>query len=237
MKKLFLICLSLIFLTTPAVIRTAYARNEYMRVIDNDTAFYRSEDLSERVFYLPYTYYVKLDSVNGNVAHIECSVKGGALIIDGYAEYDKLFADDLSVENPYPDITLKTCRSAVLYSDRTLKNAVQYVFSDRELYYYGNETDDGGNNVYFVGYNGRLGYVAESDVYPFAVPNHPNPLTFIKEDEKPPEEDKPDSVGTESLRIVIIALLAASGLISLLIIVRKKDTATAVTFYDDNDYE
>lgn len=213
----------------------------YMRVITEDTPFYSDKSGTDLLFYLPYTYYVRILSADTVMAHIECYGDNGSLTLDGYAPVDMLFDDGLSVTTPYPTVTVRTANATVLYSDSTLSSALQYIFAERNLIFYGKAEGENGINLYCVGYNNRLGYVAETDIYPFVLPMHPNELTFL-ETEQPPDDNKtePSKDGSDlySLRIVIIACLISAGVIALLVALRIKPKAeTAVSYYDENDYE
>lgn len=213
----------------------------YMRVITDDTPFYSDKNGTDLLFYLPYTYYVKILNADTVMAHVECYGDNGSLTLDGYAPTDMLFDDGLSVTNPYPAVTVRTANSTVLYSDSTLSSAVQYIFAERNLTFYGKTEGENGINLYCVGYNNRLGYVTETDIYPFVLPTHPNELTFL-ETEQPPADNKtePSDDGSDlySLRIVIIACLISAGVIALLVALKRKPKAeTAVGYYDENDYE
>jgi hypothetical protein len=75
------------------------------------------------------------------------------------------------------------------------------------------------------------------------MPNHQNQLTFIKP-EDPPVEEFPKNPQTShndatlSIKIIVIACLVFSGIVGLIFAIKHKPTsASAVTFYDENDYE
>ncbi len=219
-----------------------YAKAEsgkYLRVITEDTAFYKSTDDNVPLFYLPYTYYVKPLNVVGIYTHVECYGHGGTAALDGYVLTDQLFDDGLTVINPCVVLELTTATTAVLYKDSGLTEPVQYLFAERKLKYYGS-LNYGEQMIYYCSYNNRLGYVKESDVYPFSIANHPNELTFLPKD--PPEKTDQPSVSESSdlfaLKIVIILCLIFAGIVGLVIAFNKKPLkAAATSYYDDNDYE
>ena len=217
----------------------------YARIITEDTPFYRDKEGLNLLFYLPYTYYVRVLDDSEPLSHVECYGLGGTAAIDGYVPSAMLFYDGLSVKNPYADVKITATSTTVLYSDRLLTQAIQYIFDGRMMNYYGTLpiTDD--VNAFYVSYNDRLGYVKESEVLPFTIPNHPNELTFIEPEDpvtEPPETDGEDGKTTDGggfdLRILIIACLAFAGIIALFIVFRKKPSArVAAGYYDENDYE
>ena len=247
MKKIliFLAILISVFFSTYPSIKTVNAENSYLRVITEDTPFYSDKNGEELLFYLPYTYYVKILEYHNEYAHVECYGKN-SVAIDGYVPKDMLFYDGLPVINPFLDVKINTSIPAVLYADKTLKTAIQYVFPSRELDYYGvfkGETE----NLYFVGYNGKLGYVRESEIIPFVIENHPNELTFIEPElpttEEIPQETPKDTGGNNTdysgLRIAIIVCLCVAGIIALFVAIKKKPDTSQVAsgYYDENDYE
>ncbi len=215
----------------------AYSDGEYLRVITDDTPFYKNSNDTFPLFYLPYTYYVKVLGENGGFIHVECYGDGNTPAMDGYVPKDYLFSDNLSVSSPFVVLDVTTAKTAVLYSDFTLSTPVQYIFSDRTLHYYG-KYFCGEEIIYFVDYNGKLGYVKESEIFPFSIPNHPNELTFLAP-EPTPEQPPPQTQNSEnSLKIIIIASLIFAGIIALIFAFGKtKAKGVAVAYYDDNDYE
>jgi hypothetical protein len=136
-------------------------------------------------------------------------------------------------------LEITTANTAILYADSALTEPLQYLFADRELKYYGS-IKVGEQNVYYVSYNNRLGYVRESDVFPFSIANHPNELTFIIPEE-PPIVEQPQITEEQdffTLKMVIIACLIFAGITALVVALNKKpNKSVAVGYYDDNDYE
>lgn len=247
MKKpfLFLILILLFggFIFQPLSIKTAYADVTYLRVINQTTPFYSKPTDVEPLFFLPYTYYVKVIDFGEEYTHVECKKSGSAPAIDGYVPSSMLFDDGLSVIEPYVNLNVKTATTALLFEDCSLTTPLQYVFPDRELSYLGEYVNQAGFMVYYVSYNNRLGYVKEADVYPFSIPNHPNELTFIVEEPPVEEDEQPtlpttDSDSLLSIKILIIASLLFAGIVALVFAIKRKPSnAQAVTFYDENDYE
>lgn len=244
-KHITIIALSILILLTQTAfssINKTHASAVYQRVITEDTPFYKNVTDVSPLFYLPYTYYVKVLSENNGFMHVECYGTNGSPALDGYVPSGVLFNDGLTVINPYLTLTVTTAKTAVLYEDSSLTNAVQYLFSDRELQYLGAYPTPQGN-IYYVGYNGRLGYVKEEAVIPFTITNHPNELTFITPEEPPEEppvkdDETPIAEDYFEIKIIIIACLIFAGLIALFIALKQKPkTNTAASYYDENDYE
>ena len=225
-----------------ADIKTVNAKSPYLRVINDETAFYSDEGGENLLFYLPYTYYVKIISEGVDYYHVEYGGEGNLLAIDGYVLKDALFDDALSAETRFPQLVITTANATVLYSNVQQTLSEQYVFSARQLNYYGNVTSENGEILYFVEYNNRLGYVKESEIIPFTVPIHPNPLTFIPEPEPAPptnstapETTKPQ---TETLRYAIIGCLIFAGIFALIISIKNKPQKLPNGgYFEENEYE
>jgi len=226
--------------------RVAFADSSYMRVITEDTPFYKNITDSSPLFNLPYTYYVKVLSENNGFMHVECYGEGGLIALDGYVPSDMLFDDELNVSSPYLSLKITTAKTAILYDDSALNTPSRYVFAERQMQYFGSLTTSQGI-IYYVGYNDRLGYIKEDDVMPFTITNHPNELTFIVPDEPKDEpainEENEQTITpvTEDffeLKIIIIACLIFAGLIALFIALKQKPkSSTAASYYDENDFE
>ena len=231
-KKLKFVFISLLIALSifPTATSVKAENNEYYRVIDSTTPFFQDLDTTELLFYLPYTYYVKVLGVSNNVAHIEYGNTG----IDGYTYFDKLFLETQEVLNPYPTLTLKTNETTLLYADKSLSKSLMYIFPDRTLDFYG-RVDYQNEYIYLVSYSGKLGYVKESALYPFSLENHPNPLTFL-----PSESPKPTPQENRLLtpfRIVIISCLLLAGIIALIISFKSKKSPNKIGDYYEEDFE
>ena len=219
--------------------QTVKADYVYARIITTDTPFYKNADDTLPLFFLPYTYYVKILGVKGEFTHVECYGDGNTATIDGFVPTAYLYEDGLPVENPFVVLELTTVDTTVLYEDAMLSVQSQYVFANRSMQYYGSYLIDG-ETVYFVGYNNRLGYVKEQNVFPFSIPNHPNELTFLTPDspnEQPTETITNSGENFFGIKVAVIVCLLFAGIIALFVALSKKPTQNPVAFYDDNDYQ
>ncbi|MBQ7339514.1 MAG: hypothetical protein IJW43_01520 [Clostridia bacterium] len=242
MKKFILFLLigfTAIAILTP--INKANAQSQYLRVIDDNTPFYTNEFSSSPLFYLPYSYYVKVIGENGDFYHVEYCGENGINGLDGFVPKTKLFDDSQSSSSYYPNVTITTSSNAVLYADSSLLNSIQYIFPDREVKYYGSLYQADNTLIYFVSYNDKLGYIKESALLPFEIPLHPNPLTFLDTPEEPEEtpetpEIKP-SADVSSIKIAIIVSLSFAGLFAIFIAFKNKPTKSNSSYYEETDYE
>lgn len=243
MKKLTVFIIILAAITQlfylPQAVFAEETPTEYLRVITEDTPFYRNATDSQPLFYLPYTYYVKSLGTFDEFTHVEVYGGDGKAALDGYVPTAFLFQDGQAVSSPYLHLKIFTSQTAVIYEDLSLSTPAQYVFADRELTYYGSMLTEQGK-AFFVSYNNRLGYVKETEVYPFAIQNHPNDLTFLSPDLPEENLSQPSSNNRDffSLKIAIIACLLFAGLIALFVALRPKlPQINNSDYYDENDYE
>ena len=239
--KTFLVATIIILCFAPINLNSVSATtNTYLRVINENTPFCLDEQATTPIFYLPYTYYVKVLRATTYSLHIECYGKGTTKI-DGYVPLNTLYEDGLSTVSPYLDLEITTCASTPLYSDYEQTNRVMFIFSNRTLNYYGKIENSANKIMYFVGYGNQLGYVSEDALFPFSVPIHPNELTFLEKDEPTIEETPntlPPSEDFFSLKIVIIVLLVFAGVIALFVAFTNKNRKNITTvYYDENDDE
>ncbi len=216
----------------------AFAQSEYRRVINDTTPFYKSPLDENPLFFLPYTYYVKVISQNDNFCHVEINGENGQTGIDGFVPTEQLFYDGQEVLTPYLNLSITTVGTTVLYADATLSSPLQYIFADRTLLYFG-ERQSLNSKIFYVAYNNKLGYVKESDILPFIINNHPNKLTFLT----PPENEKnQDDLQLEdnffNLKTIIIVCLLLAGLFALFIALSNKNSNTKkMNYYEENDYD
>lgn len=241
MKKFYLslvIIISLIIFI-PTNNKTTYAdiQTEYRRVLDDTTPFYKNVYDKEPLFFLPFSYYVKIIGHSGEYYHVEIHGDNGQVAIDGYVPSKMLFEDNLPVISPYLKLTITTAYTAVLFADQGLLNPIQYIFSERTLYYYGEIISEQGK-LFYVGYNNKLGYVKESDVYPFIIQNHPNDLPFSSPDSATQDLTATADNDFFGLKSIIIACLIFAGAIALFITLKNShDKQKNLNYYEENDYE
>ncbi len=215
---------------------TVYAEelSTYKRVVTTDTPFYLDQNKTQILFYLPYTYFVKILEDLGELTHIECY--GNSLPkVDGYVPTNALLKWDTTPQNPYPDLTLTTNKACILYSDNALTKSIHLIFANRELSFIGVYHQVGQENAYMVYYNEYIGYVKESDLLPFEMPLHPEPMPS-GEKEEGVEISTPSFTTNSILRYAVIGCLLLAGIIALIFSLRKKNKPTSV-FDGEADYE
>ena len=237
-KLLLLLSFSLYFMQSFCLVNVAKAQTiqEYKRVINETTPFYSNVLDKTPLFYLPYTYYVKILDEIGDFSHVEICGDNGQIAIDGFVPTQMLFFDGQQVVYPYLNFNVKTLDTTLLYLDAELSTPSQYIFADRELTYYGEFLSEQGK-VFYVSYNNRLGYVKETDIYPFTIENHPNELTFLPKEDPIGESVKPNNQDFFSIKYIIIACLIFAGFFALFVALKNKNKSQKFDYYEENDYE
>ncbi len=211
--------------------------SEYLRVIDNSTPIYRDKNGQDFLFYLPYSYYVKVIEEYSTLLHVECFGGQNAPLIDGYVPKDKLLSEPSPTRLPYLDCTVTTFSATVLYQDALCTKPLRLIFADRTLGYYGSVGED--TFIYFVCYMGDTGYVKEDTLTPFQVPVHPDPIT---QESVPLPDDKQNlttnvAPNYNGLKLAIIVCLLMAGVIALFSVIKRKPNAnTCVTLCEEDDY-
>ena len=226
-----------VFFTNPIPV---YAQEiEYKRVVNEKTPFFIDEKGESTLFFLPKSYYVKVLSSNEDFLHVECFGSGGTPMIDGYVEKNSVIDCNSAVVSPFLSLQIKTANSCVLYQDSSLTQNLQFLFKDRELFYYGNAISANGQNLFLVYYNGKIGYVKESDVYPFSVPSHPEPLNVQNSTNSSTQTEVLNASPQQQLnglKTAVIVCLFLAGIIALCMVLKKKDkSSSSLTYLDDDN--
>lgn len=239
-KKLAAALLAALILIAPAVPRKTYAAAKYGRAITENVGFYKNPDATGLLFYLPYTYYVRITEEGAAVSRAELFYAGGATpVIDGYVYTDTLYYESAEPVSPFYELTLTTASTAPFYADSACVNVLRYIFENRKLSCYGSVPGTGGV-MYFVEYNGQLGYVKEENVMPFTFTKHPTPLPEpeIPDDPVPEEPAKTGKSGlSKGLKIAVIVAVSLAALTILAYALKPEKKHKEAAFYDDNDYD
>lgn len=241
MKKLFpLVLFLLITLSVQPVSVRAENETAYLKINAEKAAFYLDDERTSLLCYLPYTYYVRLIEETQNSYHVEIGAETLPKI-DGYV--DKLsFINDGKTDfsSPYPFLTLTTETTAVLYDDCLLTKPVQYLFKNRSMNYYGYYIDAKGDYCYYVSYNGKLGFVKESELTPFTIAKHPNSIVTtetVPTTTEPFEQEQENSNDAFGIKIAVYVCLGLGGIIALVVAIKPVKRKKETRYYDENEYE
>lgn len=209
---------------------------KYGRAITDDVGFYKDSSATKLLFYLPYTYYVKILDEGLAVCHVEIySTNSLTPSIDGYVYTDQLYFDDLNPINPYYEQELITLSVTPFYENSSCEKILRYVFENRSLRLYGYLKDLNGSYLYFAEYNGAIGYVKEEYVTPFSFTFHPNPLPQPEIPDEPTDTTQTENGnGVNALKVGIIISLCLA-VVCIIAFTIKPEKRRHVDDADDNE--
>ena len=242
MKKLLHIISAVLFALLPLIGNTAKAeQTEYMRVLSSDAYVYADYDLTEKLFAIPSSYYVKIESTNSTAARVTYGDGLGCPVIMGYMDLSDLTMPIVSPEKPYSVIKVSTDKSDILFNDLDLERPYFNVPSGEIMHYYG-EIKTADKTLCYVYYNKKLGYVDKACLNPFTISPNQDP---IAEPEPPPEEEAPtngenitevNAALGENLQVLIIvgiSIVCISVVYFLFKPSKNKVSEETKEFYDD----
>ena len=181
----------------------------YMRVLKDSAIIYSDSNLTEALFQIPKTYYVKVENSLGSVYKVSYgNDDSGVPKIYGYMKQDDLTKASTEPSNPFYIIKVSTDKSDILFNDYELKNPYFNLPKNEVMYYYGDlKVED--NLLCYVYYSKKLGYVDKTCLNPFSVTPNQDP---IESEQAPPtteiETEQEINVSTsslgENLQLIII---------------------------------
>ena len=242
MKKLliFLFSVYVLGLITLIPINNYKADSEtYMRVLQNDVYIYSDNNFTNKLFEIPYGYYVKIENVNGNTVRATYGSNNEDYpVIMGYAKLDELTEIDYIPTKPFTVIKVSTSISDVLFNDPNLSKAYFNVPENTFMYYYGKYKSPSGSNICYVYCNNKLGYFDTACLNPFTVPDSPdviNPPEKNEDKEPSPQEEnkKSDSLPAESLQIIIIVGLSVISISIVYYLFKPSKQKTEKQFFNE----
>ena len=215
MKK-YLALLATLYITffnisIPNISVSASSNETYLRVVKENVYIYSDSNFSCRLFEIPYSYYVKVESIQNNVVKATYGLEGQDYpFIIGYLKLEELEEVFTVPTNPFSTIKVSCLSSDVLFNDVGFKKAYFNVSENTFMVYYGKYVKENGNEVAYVYCNNKLGYFDKNSLNPFTVPLHKDPI----ETESPTADEndnKNDGANTnvstmpaENLQVLII---------------------------------
>lgn len=250
MKKLFALFFALLLTALPLAGVTAAhaAETKYGRALHADIGFYKDNAGSELLFFLPYSYYVKVLVEGEPYSLVEChNADGKTTKIVGYVLTENLYFDGTLPMNPYLDLAVSLRRDAFLYSDRNCTEKLTKLFyNDKNLNndlfrYYGYAYDAAGEMVYYVEFFYDYGYLKADDAFSFTVPNHPEPIPTFDPVEPDPPETNTDVIqangGISGMQIAVICCIVLAGIFVVAFLFRPSPKKKRDTYFDESDYD
>lgn len=216
-KVLFTILISLIIISLSILsfkpLNAIAAETVYLRVLVNDAYLYGDADLTQKIFKIPYGYFVKAENVGSTLTRVVYGDDDGEYpVIMGYMKTSDLKSVNIIPVKPFAVFKVSTATSDILFNDGKLKKPYFNVNADTFMYFYG-EYDGETSSLCYVYCKNKLGYVDKSCLNPFTVPTSPDEIVTepeIKNDDKKDDEtvttDNSNAFNLgENLQIIIIA--------------------------------
>ena len=183
---------------------------DYLRVLNSSAYVYDTSALTNKIFCVPYGYYVKVENVGSESVRVTYGNDDSDYpVIMGYMYLDDLTTVTTPPTKPFSVIKVSTASSDILFNDSSLKKAYFNVPADTLMYYYGDFTVDN-KKLSYVYCNNKLGYIDTACLNPFTIPESPDeiilPTPEVNENESevtPESNNQTVNVG-ENLQIIII---------------------------------
>ena len=182
----------------------------YMRVLSQSAIIYADQNLTEPMFEVPKTYYVKVESKSNST--IKVSYGDGSKdcpVIIGYMKESDLSPALTEPTTPFAIIKVSTDTSDILFNDVELKTPYFNLPKNEVMYYYG-EIESGDRILCYVYYSKKLGYVDKSCLNPFSITPNPDPIeteTVLPENNEQEVTTQPSQNAFmlgENLQVIII---------------------------------
>lgn len=203
----FLLAINIFSIKTTAT----YSYSEsYYRVLNENVFIYSTSNFDKALFKIPYSYYVKVESINGNVARVVYgSDQDTYPVIMGYMKVEELSTSQITPLNPFAIIKVSTAVSDILFNDVDRKKAYFNVPKETFMIYYGEVLDENSNPLCMVYCNNKLGYIDKNCLNPYNVPLNTDAIpTPDSEEPSTPTDttvnEPPSAFLGENLQIVII---------------------------------
>lgn len=241
MKLIKLLLTAIIFLVISNGVSVHANENEYMRVLTDTAYVYADYDLTEKLFAIPNSYYVKIESRSSSSARVTYGDGVGCPVIMGYMNLADLTEPIVTPEKPFNVIKVSTDKSDILFNDLELERPYFNVPSGEIMHYFG-EIKSSDKTLCYVYYNKKLGYVDKECLNPFNIPPNQDPL----EELTPPPETAPEVDGEnvtevdgtlgENLQVLIIvgiSIVCISVVYFLFKPTKNKIAEETKEFYDE----
>lgn len=233
-KRIALILLAILIAPTHLVSASAIT---YARVLKDGAYLYADQTFKTPVFEVPNSYYVKVESANGQAVRVSYNVTGDSPVIFGYMKSEDLTATDHIPTNPFAVIKVSLDVSDVLFADYNQKSPLFNVNQNEILVYYGKITVND-KKLCYVYYGAKLGYVDESSLNPFTVPPNSDPLPKPETPETPQNPTISQNKGLgEALQIIIIIGISVISISIVYFLFRpqKNETHEETGFLTDDE--
>lgn len=245
MKKLLLCFATILYSIFSFLIpdKVCAQTESFSRVLDDSTVIYSDSALSEPLFVLPYSFYVKTEEIYSSCVKVCYGFADGITPqIIGYISIDKYNPVDYEPKNPYCTISVITKYSDVLLSNLELKRAYFNVGANTNMTLYGEIQGKNGNTFVYVYYNCKLGYLEKSNLNPFVTPINSDPIISDTPDPVVPTSDTKNTESglDDNLQIVLIIGISVVSVSIVYFLFKpaknkpyKKEESSALTFDEE----
>ena len=218
----------------------------YLRVLDTDVYVYSDAELTNKIFKLPYGYFVKAENVGSESTRIVYGEDNGDYpVIMGYVKTSKLKSVNVQPTKPFAIIKVSTEVSDILFNDGELKKAYFNVPAETFMYYYGDYINESATLCYVYCKN-KLGYIDKSCLNPFYVPDSPDEIVTDTNTEnnddtlaenQPTNDNQSSSNIGENLQIIIIVGISIISISVVYFLFKPSKTKTPEEYATDLEEE
>ena len=243
------VIITYVTLPTVCVVKpTAGASACYAMAVNDQVVFYADASGKFPRFFVDKGYFVYVTDIVGDFARVNY-MEGfeNAPSLEGYVKTVDLSFFDKRVSSPYPDVTLFAAADAVTFADAEMTKPRTVIPINAQVRYYGAYVS-GGNRLYYVYYQGYVGYVSASAFNEVYIEPHPEyvaltsptsadaPVASAQSDDgNASSVDKAQKDATDPTAVIIITLLVIVGLVVLYLIIRPDRLGGAKTVSRDDD--
>lgn len=218
------------------------ANENYLRILVENAYIYSDINLTNKIFEVPYGYFVKVENNGDGIARVVYGEDGNNYpVIMGYMNSLELTEVIESPTKPFTVIKVSTEISDILFNDGELKKAYFNVPEETFMYYYGDYTSDT-KNLCYVYCKNKLGYIDKSCLNPFTVPESPDKI-YIEEpkDSNDNEDDKTTDKASpyigENLQIIIIVGISVISISVVYFLFKPSKSKTTTEYQENSDDE
>ena len=227
LKKLFIYLIIFACISFSFPLKHVKAENQgYLRVLKNDAYIYSDISLSNKIFAVPYGYFVQVESISGDFVRVSYGVSDGEYpVIMGYMNKNDLSVTSITPTKPFSIIKVTSGSVDILFNDVNLKKAYFNVPVDTVMFYYG-DVDTGNATLSYVYCNKKLGYIDKTALNPFTIPDSPDEIIS-----SPPSNDNKNEPSNDIENNTDVAHINLGENLQIIIIVGISVISVSVVYF------
>ena len=245
MKKILLILLFIILNALSFLPKNVKAENLiYMRVLSEDVYIYQDASFTNKLFKIPYGYFVLIDQDYGDYCKVTYGEQNDKFpVIIGFIKKENLTNFSNTPKKPYCTFNVTNNISDILFND--IEKQIPYfnVAKNSILTYYGEITLTNGETLVYCYFNSKLGYIDKKSLTPYTIPasldeiesEETSNITNNNSVEKPNNKTNPETI--QIVIIVGISIISISVVYFLFKPSKVKDVTTNhnYDFYEEGE--